>query len=170
MCARFTVLSDTPIASAIAGCVIPLSRSNTIWTRWRSSGFPFQRSAVFNRRAWPLVHLTICGPRIRWSQRITPSIRCKTPSYARRPVTADIFDSNSYGSGITSANAACLNLKQTSNLSFDGILSYHIFAGPPNYEDVRKGDTPAADGSERNASVIIQFLDDLLLLRWREAP
>jgi hypothetical protein len=43
---------------------------------------------------------------------------------------------------LTSANAACLNLKQTSNLSFDGILSYHIFAGPPNYEDVRKGDTP----------------------------
>ena len=34
MCARFTVLSDTPIASAIAGCVIPLSRNNTIWIRW----------------------------------------------------------------------------------------------------------------------------------------
>ena len=30
MCARFTVLSDTPIASAIAGCVIPASRSRTI--------------------------------------------------------------------------------------------------------------------------------------------
>jgi hypothetical protein len=35
MWARFTVLSDTPIASAITGCVIPLSRSNTIWIRWR---------------------------------------------------------------------------------------------------------------------------------------
>jgi len=33
MCARFTVLSDTPIASAIAGCVIPASRSRTIWMR-----------------------------------------------------------------------------------------------------------------------------------------
>ena len=43
---------------------------------------------------------------------------------------------------LTSANAACLNLKQSSNLSFEGILSYHIFAGPPNYADVRKGDTP----------------------------
>jgi hypothetical protein len=32
MCARFTVLSDTPIAAAIRGCVIRLSRSNTIWT------------------------------------------------------------------------------------------------------------------------------------------
>src|SRR5712671_7545502 len=30
MCARFTVLSETPIASAIAGCAIPLSRSNII--------------------------------------------------------------------------------------------------------------------------------------------
>jgi hypothetical protein len=33
MCARFTVLSDTPIAAAIKGCVSPLSRSNTIWMR-----------------------------------------------------------------------------------------------------------------------------------------
>ena len=30
MWARFTVLSETPIASAIAGCAIPLSRSNII--------------------------------------------------------------------------------------------------------------------------------------------
>jgi len=41
-----------------------------------------------------------------------------------------------------SANAACIDLKQTSSLSFEGALSYRIFAGPPNYEDVRKGDTP----------------------------
>src|SRR3984893_6407044 len=33
MCARFNVLSDTPIAAAIKVCVIPLSRSNTIWMR-----------------------------------------------------------------------------------------------------------------------------------------
>jgi hypothetical protein len=37
-----TVLSDTPIASAIAGCVIPLSRNNTIWMRWRSAAGIFQ--------------------------------------------------------------------------------------------------------------------------------
>src|SRR5580704_14078485 len=61
MWARFTVLSDTPIASAIEGCAIPLSRSNTIWIRWRCSGCPFQRNAVFKRRIWPLVHLTICS-------------------------------------------------------------------------------------------------------------
>ncbi len=41
-----------------------------------------------------------------------------------------------------SANAACIDLKQTTSLSFEGALSYRIFAGPPNYEDVRKGDTP----------------------------
>jgi hypothetical protein len=46
-----------------------------------------------------------------------------------------------YGTTL-SANAACISLKQTSSLSFEGALSYHIFAGPPNYEDVRKGDTP----------------------------
>jgi hypothetical protein len=40
------------------------------------------------------------------------------------------------------ANAACIDLKQANNLSFEGILNYRIFAGPPNYEDVRKGDAP----------------------------
>jgi len=43
---------------------------------------------------------------------------------------------------ILPAEAACIDLKQTRGISFDGILSYRIFAGPPNYEDVRKGDTP----------------------------
>jgi hypothetical protein len=38
MCARFIVLSDTPIAAAIAGWAIPLSRNNTIWMRWRCAG------------------------------------------------------------------------------------------------------------------------------------
>jgi hypothetical protein len=42
---------------------------------------------------------------------------------------------------LTSANAACLDVKQTTT-SFEGTLSYSIFAGPPNYQDVRKGDTP----------------------------
>src|SRR6202023_342362 len=56
MCARFTVLSDTPIAAAIKSCVIPLSRSNTIWMRWRCSAGIFHRSAVFHRRTAPLVH------------------------------------------------------------------------------------------------------------------
>jgi Domain of unknown function (DUF4431) len=41
----------------------------------------------------------------------------------------------------SAANAACIDLKQTNVLSFEGTLSYRIFAGPPNYEDVRKGDT-----------------------------
>src|SRR5262252_9488000 len=71
MCARFTVLNETPIASAIAGCVIPLSRSSTIWMRSRCAAGIFHRSAVFNCRICFLVHLTIRPP-----------------------------DSNSYGSGI----------------------------------------------------------------------
>jgi hypothetical protein len=44
--------------------------------------------------------------------------------------------------GALSAHAACMDLKQTSGISFEGTLSYRIYAGPPNYEDVRKGDTP----------------------------
>jgi hypothetical protein len=40
------------------------------------------------------------------------------------------------------ATAACIDLKQANKLSFEGMLNYRIFAGPPNYEDVRKGDTP----------------------------
>jgi hypothetical protein len=42
----------------------------------------------------------------------------------------------------SAANAAGLDLKQTNVLSLEGTLNYRIFAGPPNYEDVRKGDTP----------------------------
>src|SRR5947209_9016553 len=72
MCARFTVLSDTPIAAAIAGWAIPLSRNNTIWIRWRcAAGIFFQRSAVLSRRTSALLHLAICFSRIRWRKRIT---------------------------------------------------------------------------------------------------
>src|SRR5215472_17486706 len=62
MCARFTVLSDTPIPSAIAGCVIPISRHSTIWMRSRCAGGNFQCRAVFSRRTSALLHLIICPP------------------------------------------------------------------------------------------------------------
>jgi hypothetical protein len=42
----------------------------------------------------------------------------------------------------SSANASCINLKQKDPLSFQATLNYRIFPGSPNYEDVRKGDTP----------------------------
>jgi hypothetical protein len=42
----------------------------------------------------------------------------------------------------SSANAACIDVKQTKSVSFEGTLSYNIFPGQPNYEDVRKGDAP----------------------------
>jgi hypothetical protein len=40
------------------------------------------------------------------------------------------------------ARAACVDVRQTEPLSFKGALSRQVFPGPPNYEDVRKGDTP----------------------------
>ena len=42
------------------------------------------------------------------------------------------------------ANAACIDVKQTDHLSFQGTLSHQIFPGPPNFEDVRKGDAREA--------------------------
>jgi sugar phosphate permease len=51
---------DTPMAAAIAGCVIPLSRSNTICMRCQCAAGIFQRNAVFNCRIWALPYLTIC--------------------------------------------------------------------------------------------------------------
>src|SRR5215469_11931102 len=62
MCARFTVLSDTPMAAEIAGCVIPLSRNNTIWMRWRCAAGIFYRNAVFSRRTSALLHFAISVP------------------------------------------------------------------------------------------------------------
>jgi hypothetical protein len=38
------------------------------------------------------------------------------------------------------ADAACVNLQEPNSVSFEGTLIRRTFAGPPNYEDVRKGD------------------------------
>jgi hypothetical protein len=38
--------------------------------------------------------------------------------------------------------AACLDVRQTQPLAFTGSLSHPVFPGPPNYEDVKKGDKP----------------------------
>src|SRR6516162_2491023 len=94
MWARFTVLNETPIASAIAGCVIPLSRSSTIWMRSRCTAGIFHRSAVFSCRICFLVHLTIRPPE---SDRQSESYRAieGEPEKVPKPL-----DSISYGSGI----------------------------------------------------------------------
>ena len=42
----------------------------------------------------------------------------------------------------SSAPAACLDLKRAQVFSFEGVLTYRIFPGPPNYADIRKGDRP----------------------------
>lgn len=37
-------------------------------------------------------------------------------------------------------SAPCINLKQSRHFRFEGVLTYKIFPGAPNYEDVRKSD------------------------------
>src|SRR5271166_5068724 len=99
MCARFTVLSDTPIAAAIAGCAIPLSRNSTIWMRWRCAAGIFHRSAVLSRRTSALLHLTICSPEsdgTSESQLVTQKQLAQAVSYALISL-----DSPRYGSGIS---------------------------------------------------------------------
>src|SRR5215467_7452155 len=96
MCARFTVLNETPIASAIAGCVIPLSRSSTICMRSRCAAGIFHRSAVFNCRICFLVHLTIRPPESD-SQSESYCAPSREPEKRQKSL-----DSNSYGSGIRS--------------------------------------------------------------------
>jgi len=46
------------------------------------------------------------------------------------------------GALASAAHAACVDIRDPQNLQFAGTLTYKIFAGPPNFEDVRKGDTP----------------------------
>src|SRR5271166_3632091 len=93
------------MAAAIAGCVMPPSRSSTIWMRSRCVDGSFHRSAVRSRRTSALLHLTICSSRIRWPQRITPQIPKTTP-----PSTA--FSGNKYadsccsGAGMTYPSGA----------------------------------------------------------------
>lgn len=41
------------------------------------------------------------------------------------------------------AQAACIDLSKGAPLQLEGLLAYHIFPGPPDYEDVSAGDEPA---------------------------
>src|SRR5207249_2967314 len=104
MWARFTVLSDTPIAAAIAGCAIPLSRNNTIWMRLRFAAGIFPRSAVFSRRTSALLHLTICSPESDGSSEShlnaeKQPVQAVSLPYPNRP------DSRRYGAGISMPNS-----------------------------------------------------------------
>lgn len=40
------------------------------------------------------------------------------------------------------ASRPCIDLKQSQSFHFEGLLTYKVFPGPPNFEDVRKGDKP----------------------------
>src|SRR5215470_6059801 len=117
MWARFTVLNETPIASAIAGCVIPLSRSNTIWMRSRCAAGIFHRSAVFSSRICFLLHLTIRPPESDSHSESYRPPQCETEKY-RKPL-----DSISYGNGIKGLRRAMYPLthrrKGLPTLAFD---------------------------------------------------
>ena len=43
---------------------------------------------------------------------------------------------------VSLAGAACLDVRQPDPLSFTGTLSYQVFPGPPNYENIKTGDKP----------------------------
>src|SRR5579864_5321544 len=95
MCARLTVLSETPIADPIAGCAKPSSRSNTIRMRWRCfSGMFFQCSAFLSRRTSPLLHLIIGPPESKGISQSHCSRQDSAPNYRKPP------DSIRSGSGI----------------------------------------------------------------------
>jgi hypothetical protein len=55
-------------------------------------------------------------------------------------------------------STACIDLKQTSSLSLEGALCYHIFAGAPNYEDVRKGETPEPAIEDLHCAGLIELI------------
>src|SRR6266436_10323463 len=122
MWARFTVLNETPIASAIAGCVIPLSRSNTIWMRSRCAAGIFHRSAVFSSRICFLVHLTIRPPE---SDSHSESYRAsgrETEKY-RKPL-----DSISYGSGM---------IRAASDAGYQGLFTVEWGLTKPGQDPLR---------------------------------
>jgi hypothetical protein len=87
MCARLTVLSETPIADAIAGCAKPSSRSNTIRMRWRCfSGMFFQRSGFLSRRTSPLLHLIVGAPNQRGSANHIAADKIRHQTTANHPI------------------------------------------------------------------------------------
>jgi hypothetical protein len=43
---------------------------------------------------------------------------------------------------VTQADAACLDVRQSQPLVFTATLSRPVFPGPPNFQDVKKGDKP----------------------------
>src|SRR2546421_2714478 len=99
MCGRLTVLSDPPMASAISGCVIPLSRSNTIWIRCRIVGFLSRFSARCTRLTWSLLHLIIWAPESGTEAPSESHPECSGDPPSRHHITGDPFDSCRYGRG-----------------------------------------------------------------------
>jgi Domain of unknown function (DUF4431) len=56
---------------------------------------------------------------------------------------AEVLVTGSFIIGSASlARAACLDVRQPDPLFFTGTLNYQLFPGPPNYEDIKRGDKP----------------------------
>ncbi|MBV1699772.1 MAG: DUF4431 domain-containing protein [Hyphomicrobiales bacterium] len=47
-----------------------------------------------------------------------------------------------YCSAQPTAVDACVDLKRSERIRFEGVLTHKVFPGAPNYQDVRKGDKP----------------------------
>ena len=91
MCARFTVLSDAPIAAAIAGCVIPLSRNSTIWMRWRCAAVSSIAAQFFSRRIRLAAFDHLLSPNQMAQLNHTSAEENNSPSSLRRSPTKKLF-------------------------------------------------------------------------------
>ena len=49
---------------------------------------------------------------------------------------------SSFAGSTELTSGSCLDLKQSQSFHFEGVLTYEVFPGPPNFEDVREGDKP----------------------------
>jgi hypothetical protein len=60
------------------------------------------------------------------------------------------------------SSASCIDLKQPSTVRFEGLLIYKVFAGPPNFIDVRRGDKPEPAYILRLSKPICVSRDDFI--------
>ena len=60
------------------------------------------------------------------------------------------------------AQQRCIDLKASRTIQLTGRLTHQVFAGPPNYEDVRKGDRPEPSYVLRLAKPICVVGDEFI--------
>ncbi len=57
---------------------------------------------------------------------------------------------------------SCIDVKASTTIELKGTLTYKLFAGPPNYEDVRRGDRPEPSYILRLRNPICVVGDDFI--------